>query len=90
MNTSQPIEDFNEDEAPQEPTGRDFSLTNEKIRINAEVIKMSWCPTMDLLAILTVESKIFIHRFLTWQKLFTITSDDNINFNDIQWRPDGK
>lgn len=52
---------------------------------------MEWCPTMDLIAVLSTSSVITIHRFLTWQKLYSITNEDTkIKFTCLSWRPDGK
>jgi anaphase-promoting complex subunit 4 len=51
---------------------------------------MEWCPTMDLIAILTSENVIAIHRFLTWQKLFNLPNEEKLKFTSLTWRPDGK
>jgi WD40 repeat protein len=73
------------------PSGKDFAIINDKIRLAADIIKMEWCPTMDLIAVLSSENVIHVHRFLTWQKLYTITNDDTkIKFTSFSWRPDGK
>jgi hypothetical protein len=68
----------------------DFCLTNDKIRLSSDIKAMEWCPTMDLIALLTSENVISIYRFLTWQKLFSITNEDaKTKFSCIAWRPDG-
>ena len=37
--------------------------------ISAEVQLAAWCPTMDLLALVTVDGQLHVHR-LTWQRLW--------------------
>ena len=40
--------------------------------LGADVVQMEWCPSMDLLAILTSDSHLAVHR-VTWQRLFLIS-----------------
>lgn len=37
--------------------------------ISAEVELAAWCPTMDLLALVTVDGQLHVHR-LNWQRLW--------------------
>ncbi|KAJ0016887.1 hypothetical protein Pint_10737 [Pistacia integerrima] len=54
----------------------------------ASQIKMAeWNPEKDLLAMVTEESKILLHRF-NWQRLWTISPGKSIT--SLCWRPDGK
>ncbi|WCJ26939.1 Anaphase-promoting complex subunit 4 [Euphorbia peplus] len=54
----------------------------------ASQIKIAeWNPEKDLLAMVTQDSKIFLHRF-NWQRLWTISPGKCIT--SLCWRPDGK
>ncbi|XP_065879836.1 anaphase-promoting complex subunit 4 [Euphorbia lathyris] len=54
----------------------------------ASKIKIAeWNPEKDLLAMVTEDSKIFLHRF-NWQRLWTISPGKCIT--SLCWRPDGK
>jgi hypothetical protein len=54
----------------------------------AEEIKLfEWCPTMDLLAWITVDDQLVVQR-LSWQRLFSIRVHDQ-PITAITWRPDG-
>ncbi|KAE7995578.1 hypothetical protein FH972_000358 [Carpinus fangiana] len=54
----------------------------------ASQIKISeWNPEKDLLAMVTEDSKILLHRF-NWQRLWTISPGRCIT--SLCWRPDGK
>jgi len=46
-----------------------------------------WCPTMDLLAVLTSDGQLQLYR-LNWQRLWSITPESPIT--SLCWRPDGK
>ncbi|KNA13369.1 hypothetical protein SOVF_117580 isoform C, partial [Spinacia oleracea] len=46
-----------------------------------------WNPEKDLLAMVTEDSKIILHRF-NWQRLWTISPGKCIT--SLCWRPDGK
>jgi WD40 repeat protein len=49
---------------------------------------VEWCPTMDLLAFVTRDNNIAIHR-LTWAKLHTFTENTS-KVTSLAWSPDGK
>ncbi|KAM1008679.1 anaphase-promoting complex subunit 4 [Malus sylvestris] len=54
----------------------------------ASQIKIAeWNPEKDLLAMVTEDSKILLHRF-NWQRLWTISPGRSIT--SLCWRPDGK
>jgi hypothetical protein len=44
-------------------SNKDFSLANDKIRLSSPIKLKSWCPTMDLVALVTV-SDCFIWVFV--------------------------
>ena len=46
-----------------------------------------WCPTMDLLALLTADGQLQLYR-LNWQRLWSLTPEYPITC--LAWRPDGK
>jgi len=51
-------------------------------------VLMSWCPTMDLLAFVTSENHIALHR-LSWVKLCTF-SENTSRVTALVWSPDGR
>eukprot|EP00696_Hemimastix_kukwesjijk_P018575 gnl/Hemi2/7487_TR2568_c0_g1_i1.p1 gnl/Hemi2/7487_TR2568_c0_g1~~gnl/Hemi2/7487_TR2568_c0_g1_i1.p1 ORF type:complete len:712 (+),score=190.56 gnl/Hemi2/7487_TR2568_c0_g1_i1:94-2229(+) len=50
---------------------------------------MAWCPTMDVLALALHNNQLVLHRFVGFQKCFTIPSAAH-RITAIAWRPDGK
>ncbi|CAK7350705.1 unnamed protein product [Dovyalis caffra] len=63
-----------------------FQLQFDK-PVASQVKIAEWNPEKDLLAMVTEESKILLHRF-NWQRLWTISPGRNIT--SLCWRPDGK
>ena len=57
--------------------------------IGADIVAMEWCPTMDLLALITVDSQLMVHRPAGWQRLFLHTGFDH-PITSLGWRPDGQ
>lgn len=55
--------------------------------ISSPIVEAQWCPTMDLLAFVTKEGQLQLHR-LNWQRLWSITPEEPITC--LCWRPDGK
>ena len=49
---------------------------------------IAWCPTMDLVAFVTGENHIAVHR-LSWAKLVTFTATASAKFSALVWSPDG-
>lgn len=107
-------EEEESDASVQESDGEDGDVDNTKNSYTilhdkttaTEVAMMSWCPHMDLLALVTKDNRIIVHR-LSWQQLFTIeveeVDDDDYNYTAmtedsvsecsitaIAWRQDGK
>lgn len=62
--------------------------------VAAEVNIMEWSPTMDLIALATIQGEVFLHRFLSWQKVWTLPSPagkkNEVAVTALAWRPDGK
>ncbi|CAL1372682.1 unnamed protein product [Linum trigynum] len=63
-----------------------FQLQFDK-PIASQVKIAEWNPEKDLLAMVTEDSKIMLHRF-NWQRLWTISPGKSIT--SLCWRPDGK
>ena len=63
-----------------------FSVLHDK-PLTVEVVLGCWCPTMDLLALVTDDGQLVIHR-LSWQKLWVACPDATITA--MCWRPDGE
>ncbi|KAL3345404.1 hypothetical protein AABB24_024396 [Solanum stoloniferum] len=63
-----------------------FQLQFDK-PIASQIKIAEWNPEKDLLAMVTEDSKLLLHRF-NWQRLWTVTPGKNIT--SICWRPDGK
>ena len=63
-----------------------FTHLGEKL-LAADVRALRWCPTMDLLAIVTGDGQLATHR-LNWQRLWAISPESRIQ--SLCWRPDGK
>lgn len=55
--------------------------------IQSQVKIAEWNPEKDLLAMVTEDSKILLHRF-NWQRLWTISPGKCVT--SLCWRPDGK
>ena len=81
---------------------QNFSLVHDHDKSAASPVTASaWCPTMDLLALLTATNYLHIHR-LAFDKLFSLeltppdalpaaAADDNTwRVTALSWRPDGK
>lgn len=69
-----------------EEDGRSFSVLVEK-KTWQGVERTVWSPAMDLLAVLTKDGQLALHR-LNWQKLWSNTFDTGAV--DICWKPNGK
>ncbi|KXZ44356.1 hypothetical protein GPECTOR_69g449 [Gonium pectorale] len=63
-----------------------FSVLHEKA-LSQQVVLGCWCPTMDLLALVSDDGQLSVHR-LEWQKLWVACPDAPITA--LCWRPDGK
>ncbi|XP_055803934.1 anaphase-promoting complex subunit 4 [Solanum dulcamara] len=63
-----------------------FQLQFDK-PIASQIKIAEWNPEKDLLAMVTEDSKLLLHRF-NWQRLWTVSPGKNIT--SICWRPDGK
>ncbi|KAG6594160.1 Anaphase-promoting complex subunit 4 [Phytophthora cinnamomi] len=48
------------------------------------------CPTMDLIAVITLDHHLLVHRTTSWQKLLHIKpSDVGLEMVALAWKPDG-
>uniref|UniRef100_A0A7N0VEL6 Anaphase-promoting complex subunit 4 n=1 Tax=Kalanchoe fedtschenkoi TaxID=63787 RepID=A0A7N0VEL6_KALFE len=63
-----------------------FQLQFEK-PVASQIKIAEWNPEKDLLAMVTNDSKILLHRF-NWQRLWTISTGKCVT--SLCWRPDGK
>ncbi|KAL3668733.1 hypothetical protein V7S43_006028 [Phytophthora oleae] len=53
-------------------------------------LAVACCPTMDLIAVLTLDHHLLVHRTTSWQKLMHIKpSDIGFEMLTLAWRPDG-
>lgn len=73
-------------ETDEEPTVQRFNLYHDK-PLPSAVERGEWHPDKDLLAMVTEDGKVVLHR-LNWDKLWTITPGEKVT--SICWRPDGK
>ena len=75
--------------APLPPLGGaspSFSVLQDK-PLSGQVLLASWCPAMDLLALVTLDNQLAIHR-LDWQKLWVACVGTPITA--LGWKPDGE
>lgn len=50
---------------------------------------MAYCPTMDLLALVTVDEQVHVFR-RNGQRVFGVSGKDSAgNIADLKWKPDG-
>ncbi|KAI3904656.1 hypothetical protein MKW98_014836 [Papaver atlanticum] len=73
-------------ETDEEQTSIPFQLQFDK-PVSSQIKIAEWNPEKDLLAMVTEDSKILLHRF-NWQRLWTISPGRCITA--LCWRPDGK
>ncbi|KAE9029808.1 hypothetical protein PF005_g1481 [Phytophthora fragariae] len=53
-------------------------------------LAVACCPTMDLVAVLTLDHHLLVHRTTSWQKLLHIKpSDVGFEMVALAWKPDG-
>lgn len=51
---------------------------------------VSYCPTMDLIALATVDEMVHVYR-LNGQRVFGVVSKPSVaRVNSIRWKPNGK
>ncbi|KAL5699236.1 Anaphase-promoting complex subunit 4 [Ranunculus cassubicifolius] len=75
-----------ETDEPQAQGTTPFQLQFDK-PVSSQIKIAEWNPEKDLLAMVTEDSKILLHRF-NWQRLWTISPGKCIT--SLCWRPDGK
>ncbi|XP_020895614.1 anaphase-promoting complex subunit 4 [Exaiptasia diaphana] len=55
---------------------------------SAEINLMKWSPKMDLIALITAEGEVLLHR-LSWKRVWNISTSEG-KAVQMAWRPDGK
>jgi hypothetical protein len=51
---------------------------------------LEWCPTMDLVALVSADGGVMVVRTLTWEKLFVVPGAEiAAPVSSIRFRPDG-
>ncbi|KAG6975989.1 hypothetical protein JG688_00001845 [Phytophthora aleatoria] len=52
-------------------------------------LAVTCCPTMDLVAVLTLDHHLLVHRTTSWQKLLHVKpSDVGFEMVTLAWKPD--
>ncbi|GBF88198.1 hypothetical protein Rsub_00910 [Raphidocelis subcapitata] len=64
-----------------------FTQLQDSTPLTSEVVLCSWCPTMDLCAVLAADGQLRLHR-MNWQLLWAVVPDAQITA--VAWRPDGR
>ena len=67
--------------------GTSFTMLHDKQMSSSEVVLASWCPTMDLLSILTDDNQLTVYR-LDFQRVWIACPETPITA--LAWRPDGE
>ena len=67
---------------------KSFDVIGNQV-ISGDVTHMEWCPTMDLLAVVTSGTQLMVHRPVGWQRLFT-HAGFHTSITCLAWRPDGQ
>lgn len=66
------------------------TLSEKAVQPKINPIHVAYCPTMDLIALATIDEKVHVFRF-NGQKVFGITSKDPLaKINQIIWKPNGE
>lgn len=71
----------------QETTTTSFSILCDK-GLSSSIKIISWCNTMDLVALVTVENTIAVHR-LNWQRIWFVPCETDRVITALCWKPDG-
>ncbi|KAH7444281.1 hypothetical protein KP509_02G071700 [Ceratopteris richardii] len=69
-----------------EARGRNFTLHLDKA-LPCPIDKAVWNPEKDLLAMVTKDQQLIMHRF-NWQRLWAVSPE--VRVTSLCWRPDGK
>ena len=56
--------------------------------LSSDVIAIEWCPTMDLLALVTEDRQLMVFRAEGWQRLSHASFNQPVTC--LTWRPDGQ
>lgn len=64
-------------------------LAHKQAQIPINPQHLAYCPTMDLVALATVDEKVQVYR-LNGQNVFGVVSKQHgVKVNQIKWKPDG-
>lgn len=68
----------------------DFQILSEKtLHHAADPSLVTYCPSMDLLALVTTDQQVFIYR-LNGQRVYgAIQKADKLGVESIRWKPNG-
>ena len=78
------------DESTDSVAGVPFRVEQDKM-LPSTISLAAWCPTMDLLALVTSDSQVIVHR-LSWQQLLGKAQipPSAVPITALCWHPDGK
>ncbi|XP_049851157.1 uncharacterized protein LOC126325494 [Schistocerca gregaria] len=62
-------------------------LCDKTLGVGVELV--SWCRNMDLVAVVTVDNVVMVHR-LNWQRLWSGSSESKERIVQLAWKPDGR
>lgn len=66
------------------------TLSEKAVQPKINPFHVAYCPTMDLIALATIDEKVHVFRF-NGQKVFVVTSKDALaKINQIRWKPNGE
>lgn len=66
------------------------TLSEKAVQPKINPLHVAYCPTMDLIALATIDEKVHVFRF-NGQKVFGVTSKDALaKINQIRWKPNGE
>lgn len=66
------------------------TLSEKAVQPQINPFHVAYCPTMDLIALATIDEKVHVFRF-NGQKVFGVTSKDALaKINQIRWKPNGE
>lgn len=67
-----------------------YTLSEKAVQPKINPLHVAYCPTMDLIALATIDEKVHVFRF-NGQKVFGVTSKECLaKINQIRWKPNGE
>ena len=65
-------------------------LDEEMVQAAINSRHLAYCPTMDMIALGTIDEKVNVYR-LNGQKIFSVSTKQlNVRVNCVKWKPDGE